>query len=79
MSALPVQSAPRLNDAPIATDAVSALSPSQIDLAGMTLDEVERMAIEQAISRSKGNIVKAARALAVSPSTIYRKLERWGG
>ncbi len=47
--------------------------------AGMTLDQIERMAIEQAISRASGNICKAARGLGVSPSTIYRKLERWGG
>ena len=50
-----------------------------LDFAGMSLEEVERMAIEQAIARSSGNICKAARSLGVSPSTIYRKLERWGG
>ena len=53
--------------------------PAEIaDFSGMTLDEIERLAIEQAIARSAGNIVQAARALSVSPSTIYRKLERWG-
>ena len=50
-----------------------------LDFTGMSLEEVERMAIEQAIARSSGNICKAARGLGVSPSTIYRKLERWGG
>lgn len=49
------------------------------DFSGMTLDQVERLAIEQAIARTAGNIVQAARGLGVSPSTIYRKLERWGG
>lgn len=49
------------------------------DFAGMTLEQVERLAIEQAIARHSGNIVQAARGLGVSPSTIYRKLERWGG
>ncbi len=49
------------------------------DFSGMTLDQVERLAIEQAIARNSGNIVQAARGLGVSPSTIYRKLERWGG
>lgn len=49
------------------------------DFSGMTLDQVERLAIEQAIARSSGNIVQAARGLGVSPSTIYRKLERWSG
>lgn len=52
---------------------------SVADFSGMTLDQVERLAIEQAIAHSSGNIVQAARGLGVSPSTIYRKLERWGG
>ena len=47
------------------------------DTEGMSLEQVERMAIEQEISRKRGNIVQAAKALGVSPSTIYRKLERW--
>jgi len=47
------------------------------DFSGMSLEEIERMAIQQAIARSGGNIVQAARSLSVSPSTIYRKLERW--
>ena len=54
-------------------------APIATDFEGMTLEQVERLAIEQAIARSAGNICKAARALDVSPSTIYRKLERWGG
>lgn len=60
---------------------VAAPEPASVamaDFSGMTLEEIERMAIEQAISRSSGNICKAARGLGVSPSTIYRKLERWG-
>ncbi len=53
-------------------------NPAAADFTGMTLEQIERMAIEQAISQSAGNICKAARQLDVSPSTIYRKLERWG-
>ncbi|MEO0464019.1 MAG: helix-turn-helix domain-containing protein [Pseudomonadota bacterium] len=49
------------------------------DFSEMTLEQIERLALEQAIARSSGNICKAARGLGVSPSTIYRKLERWGG
>ncbi|MBY6127765.1 sigma-54 dependent transcriptional regulator [Qipengyuania aquimaris] len=44
---------------------------------GMTLAEIERMAIEAAIRRTNGNITKAAKNLGVNPSTIYRKLEKW--
>ncbi|MCK0098437.1 sigma-54 dependent transcriptional regulator [Qipengyuania sp. S6317L1] len=62
---------------PVAT--VAPQHASIADFTGMTLDQVERLAIEQAIARSSGNIVQAARGLGVSPSTIYRKLERWGG
>lgn len=57
----------------------TAESASVADFTGMSLEQVERLAIEQAIARSSGNIVQAARALGVSPSTIYRKLDRWGG
>ncbi len=52
-------------------------APSTGDFAGMTLEQIERTAIEQAIARKSGNIVQAARALGVSPSTIYRKIEKW--
>lgn len=38
---------------------------------------VEKQAIEQAIDLCEGNIPKAAALLEVSPSTIYRKLQRW--
>jgi two-component system, repressor protein LuxO len=46
-------------------------------LAGMTLDAIERWAIEAAIARSGGNMRKAAHTLGLSPSTLYRKRERW--
>lgn len=46
-------------------------------LAGMTLDAIERWAIEAAIARAGGNMRKAAQTLGLSPSTLYRKRERW--
>jgi len=46
-------------------------------LNGLTLDEVERIVIENAIEIAGGSLPGAARALGVSPSTIYRKRERW--
>ena len=66
------------NDLPPATIQASG-SALVADFTGMSLEQVERFAIEQAIARTSGNIVQAARDLGVSPSTIYRKLERWGG
>ncbi|NBC35022.1 response regulator [Novosphingobium sp. FSY-8] len=46
-------------------------------MAGMTLDEIERIAIEAAIETAGGSLPAAARALGVSPSTLYRKRDRW--
>jgi two-component system repressor protein LuxO len=39
--------------------------------------QVERDAIETAIARFDGNIPRAAAALEISPSTIYRKRQSW--
>ncbi|MCX7282743.1 MAG: sigma-54 dependent transcriptional regulator [Novosphingobium sp.] len=44
---------------------------------GLTLDELERIAIEAAIVEVGGSLPSAAKALGVSPSTLYRKRERW--
>jgi two-component system repressor protein LuxO len=41
------------------------------------LKDLEREAIEHAISHFDGNIPQAAAALGVSPSTIYRKRQTW--
>ncbi|MFQ3265357.1 MAG: two-component system repressor protein LuxO, partial [Colwellia sp.] len=46
-------------------------SPSSI----ITLAEVEKVAIEQAIEMCQDNIVKAASELGVSPSTLYKKMQ----
>jgi two-component system repressor protein LuxO len=42
-----------------------------------SLAEVERAAIEHAISACEDNVVKAAGLLQVSPSTLYRKIQQW--
>ncbi len=41
------------------------------------LDLVIRRAIEDAITRFDGNIPRAAAALEVAPSTLYRKIQTW--
>lgn len=46
-------------------------------LDGRLLWQIERDVIEAAISRFAGSIPKAADALGISPSTIYRKRENW--
>lgn len=64
---------------------VAGLQPVQTEPAGhqeappRSLAQIERTAIEMAIARAGGNICEAARELEISPSTIYRKIERWHG
>ena len=41
------------------------------------LTVIEREIIEEAIEMCGGSVIKAAQCLEVSPSTLYRKLERW--
>jgi two-component system, repressor protein LuxO len=43
----------------------------------LTLEAIERIAIDQAIFIAKGSLPIAARNLGISPSTLYRKRERW--
>ena len=43
-----------------------------------TLDDVERDAIRAALAAHGGNVVQAARALGLSRSALYRRLERYG-
>lgn len=53
------------------------MSVSQMGNEIMSLEKVERKAIEKAISVCQDNIVKAAGVLGVSPTTIYRKIQQW--
>lgn len=74
ISAPPASSLPLIHEE--AADTSSVLSIVNA-LKGLTLDEIERIAIEAAIDTAGGSMPAAARALGVSPSTIYRKRERW--
>jgi DNA-binding NtrC family response regulator len=80
-----------LNDGPVVTRAmlppgleVPRASPGPAGqalsgLVGKTLAEIERLVIEETIAQSGGSIPRAARVLGVAPSTLYRKIEGWGG
>jgi len=46
--------------------------------AGMNLEELEREAIRQALARHDGNVSLAAKALGLSRSALYRRLQRYG-
>ena len=52
--------------------AVEAATP-----AGTSLEESERLAIVRAVQGVHGNLAQAARALGISRSTLYRKVERY--
>ena len=41
------------------------------------LQDVERDAVDYALRAYGGNVSKAARALQVNPSTLYRKIQVW--
>jgi DNA-binding NtrC family response regulator len=44
----------------------------------MSLEEVECFLIQKALARFEGNVTKAAEALGLSRSALYRRLERFG-
>ncbi|MEM1205130.1 MAG: sigma-54 dependent transcriptional regulator [Acidobacteriota bacterium] len=44
----------------------------------MTLEEAERLLIEKALTRFGGNVSDAAKALGLSRSALYRRLEKYG-
>lgn len=47
-------------------------------LTGLTLDELERNAIIDAMERGEGNYSRVARILGVTRQALYRKLEKYG-
>lgn len=86
LSAFPLASQVAVSPSSImpATTVVPTASQGQADILdlinaikGLTLDELERIAVEAAIDNAGGSLPSAARALGVSPSTLYRKRERW--
>ncbi len=72
---LHVESPAETGDAAAGAAAPMATAALQIK----PLAEMERDIIEIAIDQQDGNVVEAARQLAVSPSTLYRKIQSWEG
>lgn len=58
------------------TAAAPGIAPPLPD-PSLTLDQIEELAVRERIRIHGGNIVQSAKSLGVSPSTIYRKLDRW--
>jgi DNA-binding NtrC family response regulator len=63
----------------LATSAVDEGAPgTRLGVDGMTLEQVERHMIEQALHQHVGNISRVAKALGLSRTALYRRLERHG-
>jgi transcriptional regulator of acetoin/glycerol metabolism len=44
----------------------------------MTLEDAERFLIHKALGRYQGNVSRAAEALGLSRSALYRRLQQYG-
>jgi DNA-binding NtrC family response regulator len=64
-----------LEASPAAAATNAATSPIAPEAA--SLDDFEHLAIKRALEISHGNLTQAARALGISRSTLYRKVQRY--
>jgi len=48
----------------------------QQSLGNLTLDEMEKLMIEQALQKCEGNISKVAQSLGLSRAALYRRMEK---
>jgi DNA-binding NtrC family response regulator len=55
-----------------------AASEAPTRLEDLSLEEVERVLIQKALARAEGNVSAAAKALGLSRSALYRRLQRHG-
>lgn len=57
----------------------SAVLPTDVTtMAGMTMAEIEKSAVEQTLEACRSNKAKAARMLGISEKSIYNKMKRLG-
>ncbi len=57
---------------------LSAGHDGAVSIEQLSLEEVERILIQKALTRAAGNVSEAARALGLSRSALYRRLQRYG-
>lgn len=62
----------------VAAQQGDAGSAAGLGLDGLTLDQVERLMVVKAMERHQGNVTQAARALGLSRTAMYRRLQRHG-
>lgn len=58
--------------------ATDPASPVAVSWGGMTLDEIEKRTILQALDTHKGNLSHVASTLGISRAALYRRLEKYG-
>ncbi|MEL6181291.1 MAG: sigma-54 dependent transcriptional regulator, partial [Myxococcota bacterium] len=76
---LPERLSPAVHLAELEPTAVQGSSkPSGELLPVVPLHELERMALAQALARTRGNVSEVGRQLEISRTTLYRKLKRYG-
>jgi DNA-binding NtrC family response regulator len=76
-----VERAVLMSEPPLVRPADLALRPPSdggAALEQMSLEDVEALLVQKAMSRYGGNVSQAARALGVSRSALYRRLEKYG-
>jgi DNA-binding NtrC family response regulator len=76
-----VERAVLMSELPLVRPADLALRPPSdggAALEQMSLEDVEALLVQKAMSRYGGNVSQAARALGVSRSALYRRLEKYG-
>jgi transcriptional regulator of acetoin/glycerol metabolism len=56
----------------------TAATPDGISFEAMRLNDVEGVLVKKAMQRCHGNVSQAARALGLSRSALYRRLQRHG-
>jgi len=57
---------------------VSATNPPTANLEDMSLEAVETVLIQKALTRAQGNVTQAAEALGLSRGALYRRMEKYG-
>ncbi|MEM7515355.1 MAG: sigma-54 dependent transcriptional regulator [Planctomycetota bacterium] len=70
----------RLGDIPsrVVQGSETSTAITEASLEAMTLEELERWAIERAMARTNGNLGEVIRMLGIGRTTLYRKLKRYG-
>ena len=53
-------------------------APQTVSLQGMTLEEMERQTILQALEKHGNNLSQVAQSLGISRAALYRRLEKYG-